>query len=71
MKFDGDTVIPENMETSFLIDEQNKTKLNEFIAESCKKPSSWTWKKQFCVTKGLTELVRDNEMEMFYPPNMI
>ena len=59
------------MAKTFLTDEQNKTKLNNLIAESCINPLVWTWRKQFCVTNNLTNVLTNDGVKCIYTPDMM
>ena len=59
------------MGNTFLTDEKNKGKLNGFIVQQCVKLSPLIWKKQFCITNGLTNVFTDSGEKEIYKPNLI
>ena len=71
IEFNNDTLLPDDFEKSFLVDEKNKSRLNELIAENCRNNSGWAWTKQFCVTNNLTNVITNRGERSIYPPNMI
>ena len=71
ISFQGDSIIPNDIAKSFLTDEQNKTKLNEFIAQKFRDSSAAIWSKQFCATNGLTNVYTDGGEKVIYTPDMI
>ena len=71
IEFDGKTIVPDNMANSFLTDEANKTKLNDFIAKKCDDLSAFDWNKDFCVTNKLTNVVTNSGEKVIYTPNLM
>ena len=71
IEFDRNTVVPENIATTFLTDETNKIKLDDLIAQKCRNLSTLNWNEQFCVTNRLTDMITDNGEKVMYTPNMI
>ena len=71
MEVKGNTIIPDNMASTFLPDEQNKIAWNNLIVKNCQNPSASTWKKQFCVTNGLNYVQTDVGIRYIYTPDML
>ena len=70
VNFTADGTVPKDMSKSFLSDEQNKTRLNILIVESCVNPSYWSWKETFCVTNSLENVITNAGKRTMYMPRM-
>ena len=67
--FNGETRVPNDVCESFLTDEMNKTKLNEFII--WKFVSSNSWKHQYCVTNGTKNVITEAGQTSIYDTSVV
>ena len=67
--FDDETRAPNDFCQSFLTDEMNKTKLNEFII--WKFVSSNSWKHQYCVKNGNTNVTTEAGQASLYDSGVV
>ena len=59
ISFQGSTIIPNDINKSFLSDEENKTKLNELIVRRFLDTASVAWGRKFCITNNLKNVYTD------------
>ena len=71
IEFNEKTIVPADLKKSFLLDESNKTKLNDMIANQCKRLSDFEWDKEYCVTNRLLNVQTKEGERTIYTPNMI
>ena len=71
ISFKGDTMIPKEMAKTFLADEQNKSKLNEFIVQKFIDSIPTVWDKEFCITNGSKNVHTDGGERVIYSENLI